>query len=321
MDKKSYFSLLKNLLYIRLIEEKICELYPDQEMRCPVHLSIGQEAIAVGVCKNLGLKDLVFSNHRSHAHYLAKGGDLKKFFAELYGKITGCSKGRGGSMHLVDLSVNFMGSTSIVGGTIPVSVGAALALSMKNMQAVVVIFIGDAAIEEGIFHESLNFAKLKNLPVLFICENNLYSVYTPLHFRQPKRRILDIAKAHGLDCFDVDGNDILAVCDVSKKAIERIRKGNGPGFIESFTYRWMEHCGVNYDNNLSYRSEDEFLKWKSKDPIKRLKERMISENLITYDKIKEIEDKIKKDIKEAVEFAQSSPFPDRTELEKNVYDD
>lgn len=320
MDGKKLISLLNDLLYIRLVEERIAELYPEQEIRCPVHLSIGQEAIAVGVCKNLKKDDLVFSNHRCHAHYLAKGGSLKKFFAEMYGKSTGCSKGKGGSMHIIDLTVNFMGSVPVVAATIPIAVGAAFTLSKKESKNISVVFMGDAAIEEGVFHESINFAKLKNLPVLFVCENNLYSVYTPIHLRQPKRKIVDVVKAQGLECYSVDGNDVSAVHDVSKKAIDRIRKGKGPAFIEACTYRWREHCGVNYDDHLGYRCKDEILKWKSKDPIKRLKENMMSKHMITQREIKEIEEKIKKDIDEAVKFAKSSPFPDKSDLHKHIYD-
>ena len=322
MDNKTLISLFESMLYIRLVEEKIAEIYPEQEMRCPVHLSIGQEATAAGVCENLTSKDMIFSNHRSHGHYLAKGGDLKKFFAELYGKATGCSKGRGGSMHLVDLSVGFLGSTPIVASTIPISVGAAFSLSMKkDNSSIVVVFLGEAAVEEGVFHESINFAKLKNLPILFFCENNFYSVYTPLHLRQPNRKIIDIVRANGINSYEVDGNDVIAVYEKSKDAIDTIRKGKGPAFIEASTYRWREHCGPNYDDHLNYRPKGEFLEWKEKDPIKRAKDNLISENLITERYIMEIEKKIKKKIDEAVKFAKSSKFPDKKELDKYIYAD
>lgn len=321
MNKEVLLLLFENLLYVRLVEERICDLYSEQEMRCPVHISIGQEATAVGVCVALRKDDLMFSNHRSHGHYLAKGGDLKKFVAELYGKATGCSKGKGGSMHLVDLSVNFIGSTSIVGGVIPLAVGAAFTQSIKNSDKVVVVFLGDAASEEGVFYESINFAKLKNLPVLFFCENNLYSVYTPLLERQYSRKIIDVVKAQGLTSYEVDGNDAVAVYDTVKEAVEKIRNGGGPAFIESPTYRWREHCGPNYDNNIGYRTEEEFLQWKERDPVKILKEKLIRENLIDLGELLEIENKVKSKMIEALNFAKLSPFPNREELDKYTYAD
>lgn len=321
MDNKRLVSLFKQLLYIRRVEEKIVELYPEQEMRCPVHLSIGQEAIAVGVSANLETKDMVFSNHRCHAHYLAKGGDLKKFFAEIYGKKTGCSKGRGGSMHLVDLDENFLGSTPVVGGTIPIAVGTAFSSWFKNENKISVIYLGDGATEEGIFHESLNFAKLKNLPVLFVCENNLYSVYTPLNERQPKRSISDIPKAHGLDCYTADGNNVAEVYETSKKAIEKIRLGNGPAFIGLPTYRWREHCGPNYDNNIGYRTQEEFEEWKKKDPVEKLKKELLDKKILSENDLRTLESDINKKITEAVKFGKESPFPDKKELNKFIYAD
>ena len=184
--------LYESMLRIRLVEESIAERYSEEKMRCPTHLSIGQEAISVGVCSNLSIEDKVLSTHRAHAHYLAKGGCLKSMLAEIYGKVTGCSKGMGGSMHLIDKSVGFMGSTAIVGNTIPVAVGLGLALKLKKEKLISCVFFGDAAVEEGVFFESINFAIIHNLPVLFICENNLYSVYSGLDVRQPKgRKIFD----------------------------------------------------------------------------------------------------------------------------------
>lgn len=321
MTKELNLSLFQNLLYIRAVEEKICELYPEQQIRCPVHLCIGQEAVAVGVCKNLTNGDIIFSNHRSHGHYLAKGGNLNKFFAEMYGKETGCSKGRGGSMHLIDTERNFIGSTPIVGGTIPLAVGAAFALKYNNSEKIAVVFFGDGATEEGVFHESLNFAKLKSLPILFICENNFYSVYTSLNDRQPKRKISDITKAHGLISYNVDGNDVLAVYNISKKAIEELRGGKGPVFVEAATYRWREHCGPNYDNHIGYRTEEEFLDWKAKDPLKILKEELIKERMITEEEIIKLKNEIDSRIEEAIRFAKAGPFPEKEELNKYVYMD
>ncbi len=321
MDNTLLIELFEKLLYVRMCEERVCGLYPEQEMRCPVHISIGQEATAVGVAANLSTKDMMFSNHRSHSHYLAKGGDLNAFFAELYGKSTGCSKGKGGSMHLVDIASGFMGATPIVSSSIPVAVGAAFTLSMKNSKNIVVAFLGDGSVEEGVFHESINFAKLHNLPVLFFCENNFYSVYSHLDVRQPKRKITSLAQGHGVESYEADGNDVLNVYEIVKHAVQKIREGKGPIFIEAITYRWREHCGPNYDNHIGYRTEKEFLEWKEKCPLKKLKEKLLSENIITEENLKHMAYKIKTKIDAAVHFAKSSPFPEEKELHTNVYAD
>lgn len=319
MNNKTLYSLLYKMLRIRLVEEKIVELYPEQEMRCPTHLSIGEEATAVGVCENFKKDDFVFSNHRSHAHYLAKGGSLKALFAELYGKATGCSKGRGGSMHLIDLSVNFLGATPILGGTIPIAVGAALSSKMQNKNNITVVFFGDAAVEEGIFHESLNFASLKKLPVLFVCENNLYSIQTPLADRQPKREIYLVGKAHAIESHQEDGNDVIKVYERAEESIEKIKAGEGPVFLEFLTYRWREHCGPNYDFNLGYRTEAEFLRWKKRCPLEWLKKRMLNDKIISNGQIDKMVGEIENEIEEAVSFAKASPFPDKNALYQHVY--
>jgi len=319
MDEKLFHSLFYEMLRIRIVEEKIADLYPEQEMRCPIHLCIGEEAIAVGVCANLKNRDIVMSNHRSHGHYLAKGGDLKALIAELYGKSTGCSRGRGGSMHLIDLSVNFWGSTSIVGGTIPMAVGTAFGSRLKNQDTITVVFFGDGAVEEGVFHESLNFASLKNLPVLFICVNDLFSVYTHISLRQPSRSIFSLAKAHGMEAYEGDGNNVFEVYEMAKKAIKSIREGKGPVFIELSTYRWLEHCGPCYDNNLGYRQETEFNHWKSRCPLENLKKIMLKKDMITNDQIKLMKEKISNEMNEAVSLAKSSPFPDKSTLAQYVY--
>ena len=320
MDEKLALSLLYEMLRIRLVEEKIAELYPELEMRCPIHLCIGEEAIAAGVCANLRTEDIVMSNHRSHGHYLAKGGNIKSLIAELYGRSTGCSKGRGGSMHLIDLSVNFLGSTAIVGGTIPVAVGTAFGSKLQGKDdRVTVVFFGDGTVEEGVVHESLNFASLKNLPVLFICQNDLYSVYTHISDRQPPRQIYLLAKAHGMNAYQADGNDVIEVYEVTKKAIGSIYKGEGPVFIEFLTYRWLEHCGPNYDNNLGYRTEAEFNDWVARCPLEFFTSKMLKDGFITNNQFELMKEKIRDEINEAVLFAKSSPFPDKTALFENVY--
>ena len=294
-----------------MIEEKIAELYSEQEMRCPVHLSVGQEGVAVGVCAALGKQDTVMSGHRAHAHYLAKGGSLKRMIAEIYGKSTGSSGGRGGSMHLIDLEANFLGSTPIVGGTIPIVVGVAWANKMKNQKGVSTLFHGEAAMEEGVWHEAMNFAALHELSVLFVCENNLYSVYTPLEQRQPKRSRVNLARAHGWYGDTGNGNKPLEVYRKTAKALAHIRAGKGPAFLEFDTYRWREHCGPNYDNALGYRTEEEFSIWQERDPLKHAA-KFIDENAARK--------AINREISEAFEFAKQSPFAKKSDISvKNAY--
>ena len=303
-----------------MVEEKIAELYPEQEIRCPTHLCIGEEAVAVGVCANLSPEDYLLSGHRSHGHYLAKGGNLKAMMAEIYGKATGCSRGKGGSMHLVDLSVGFLGATPIVGSTIPVAVGAALGAVMRGEQRVTVVFFGDAATEEGVFHESLNFAALKKLPVIFVCENNLYSVYSPLSVRQPEgREIFQLAEGQGVESFQGDGNDVIEVYRLAEQAVRKARQGGGPTFLEFKTYRWREHCGPYYDNDLGYRSESEFQEWEQRCPIKRLEGRLLKDGILYNQNIEGMVSNIEAEIEDAVTFARESPFPEEKSILEDIY--
>lgn len=302
--------LFYKTLRIRMVEEAIAEKYSEQQMRCPVHLSIGQEAIAVGVCAHLTARDYLISNHRAHAHYLAKGGNLKRMIAEIYGKETGCSSGRGGSMHLVDLDVGMLGSTPIVGGSIPVAVGAAFGSVLKGENRVTVLFIGEGATEEGVFSEALNFAALKKLPVLFVCENNFYSVYSPLSVRQPEERDrVAIAKAHGFFTKEGDGNRVEEVHQLSGLAIQHIREGKGPAYVEFTTYRFREHCGPNFDNNIGYREESEYLDWKKSCPVDAFLAYLLEKKLVSDLSIEEARKEIALEIEEAFDFAKSSPFP------------
>lgn len=293
--------LFYEMLRIRRIEEAIAARYPEQEMRCPVHLSIGQEAVAVGVCQNLLARDYVVSGHRAHAHYLAKGGSLKRMMAEIYGKKDGCCHGHGGSMHLTDLEQGFVASTPIVGGSIPIGVGLALAAKMKKEERVITIFFGEGATEEGVWAESLNFAALKKLPVLFLCEQNFYSVYSPMHVRQPESRSRKgIAAASGLYVDSGDGNLIEEVYAKTAHAVDYIRSGQGPLFLEFVTYRHREHCGPYFDNHIGYRTEEEASLWNSRCPIRR--------GEASFDR-EAMEKMIAAEIAEAFAFAHNSPFP------------
>ena len=313
--------LYSEMLRVRVIEEELVRRYSEQEMRCPVHFSIGQEAVAIGVCQVLRPEDSVFSGHRSHAHYLAQGGDLKRMVCELYGKESGCAGGKGGSMHLIDRSVNFLGSTSIVSGTIPVAVGTAFARKLKKSTGAVVMFFGDAATEEGLFYESVNFAALHQLPILFVCENNLYSVYSPLGVRQsPSRKNHLLAESLGIQAGGgLDGNDASTVYEAAKKAIDSVRSGGGPYFLEFNTYRWLEHCGPSYDNDIGYRTEDEFQDWRQRDPLEILGERLEAQQSgCKY--FKETEKrKFQAEVSTAINFAKKAPFPKEQALSRDVY--
>ena len=272
------------------------------------------------VCLALNRTDQVFGTHRSHAHYIAKGVDIKTMIAEIYGKATGCSSGKGGSMHLVDLSVGYMGSTSIVGNTIPVPVGAALANCLHKNGKICCVFFGDAAVEEGVFHEAANFAVLKKLPVLFVCENNLYSVYSPLKVRQPEgREIWKFVAGYGMPSNHGGRDDALEVFDKTQTALEHILRGDGPYFLEFATYRWREHCGPNFDNDLGYRTEEEYLAWKARDPIALLETQLLAQGAIDQTDIKEMERAIQAEVDEAFDFAERSPFPEPGEAFTGLY--
>jgi pyruvate dehydrogenase E1 component alpha subunit len=294
---------------IRHVEEEIAARYTEWKMRCPTHLSIGQEAVASAVGAVLARDDLAVSGHRAHAHYLGKGGDLPAMIAELYGKATGCCRGRGGSMHLVDLAAGFEGSTAIVANSIPVGVGLALAAKLKGTGQVACIFFGDGAVEEGAFYESVNFAAVKRLPVLFLCENNFYSVYTHLDVRQPAgRRIHEMAAGLGLASDEGDGNDVEAVYRMTAAAVAGIRRGEGPRFLEFQTYRHREHCGPNFDDDLGYRSEEEVRRWQADDPIPRYEGRLIGDGVVSEADLASMQARIADEVDEAFAFAEASPF-------------
>mgnify|MGYP001259010218 CR=1 FL=1 len=313
-DKNTPERLLREMKRIRMIEEEIARRYPEQQMRCPVHLSVGQEAAAVGICSALRETDWAFSGHRNHAHYIAKGGDLNAMIAEIYGKSTGCCGGKGGSMHLTDKAAGFIGATPIVGSTIPIAVGAALTAKKEGLGRVVVAFLGDGAMEAGVVHESLNFAELKQLPILFACENNLYSVYSPMNVRQPKKRtIASLAKGHGITTESVDGNNVKKINKLAMQMISKMRAGEGPAFIEMATYRWLEHCGPGYDNNIGYRTEEEFKEWKKRDPILMISR---TENIELE---KEETVKIREEIDEAFFKAINDPFPKADDAANNLF--
>lgn len=307
------------MLRIRRVEEAIAIRYAEQEMRCPMHLCIGQEAIAAGVCAAMAADDRVFSNHRAHGHYLAKGGDLNAMLAELYGRATGCCGGRGGSMHLIDLAAGFMGSTPIVGGTVPLAVGSAWASSLLQDTKVTVVFFGDGCFEEGVVHESMNFAALHRLPVVFVCENNGFSVYTKRLERQPSRPIHRVAEAHGLAARVGNGNDVEEVLALAREAIDGARRGLGPQFLEFSTYRWREHCGPDFDDALQYRSAVEIEAGIKDCPIAGHVARLTSTDPLFPADIDRYETAIAAEIDAAFEFALASRKPTADDAGEKIH--
>jgi pyruvate dehydrogenase E1 component alpha subunit len=301
------------MLRIRKFEERVAELVSRKEIICPCHLYIGEEAVATGVCSTLRKDDYVFSTHRSHGHYIAKGGDIKALIAEMYGKTTGCSKGRGGSMHLASPDVGLPGSSAIVAGTIPLAVGAALAFSLQKKDSVSIAFFGDGAANEGTFYESLNFATLKKLPVIFVCENNLYSTHLPISACLANTDIYKIAETFNMTSVRVDGNDVIAIFKAANKVIEDARSGKGPALMECMTYRWRGHVGPNYDLDKRLRSKEELDYWMNRCPIKALEEFLLKYDFISESEKKKIYESIEEEIDEALVFAKESPYPDPDE--------
>jgi TPP-dependent pyruvate/acetoin dehydrogenase alpha subunit len=312
--------LLRNMHRIRMVEEEIAARYSEGKMRCPTHLSTGQEGVPGAIAECLLPTDYAVSTHRGHAHYLAKGGDLQAMIAEIYGKATGCSRGKGGSMHLVDLHVGFMGTSAIVGNSIPIGVGLALSAQYRQTNQVSCVFLGDGATEEGVYYESLNFAAVRNLPVLFVCENNLYSVYSPLDVRQPPGRcIATVASSMGLKTVKGDGNDVLAVYDDCTRAIADIRAGGGPWLVEYSVYRWREHCGPNFDNDIGYRTIAEYEDWRRREPISHLRGRLTGWVTDVEAREADMQREIRREVDAAFDFAEASPFPPAEEAYVGEY--
>lgn len=307
------------MLRIRRTQLEIERRYPKDEMKTPVHLCIGQEAIAAAVASCLNKNDYVFSNHRGHGHYIAKGGDLRAMIAELYCRETGCSRGRGGSMHLVDPDAGLLGSSSIVGGGIPIAVGAALSISMRKTGQVSVVFFGDAATEEGVFYESVNFAVLKNLPVIFVCENNFYSVCTHQSKRQAIDNIYSRLEGCGMPGYRLDGCDVMGAYSVAEKCVNDSRAGKGPSLIESRAYRWRGHAGPGPDYRLGYRTKKELDGWMRRCPIEELKRFMLKNSIFDKAGFVRIERAVAKEVADAFRFAIASPMPKKEDIRKNLF--
>ena len=317
LDKEKVFKMYQDMLKIRYFENKITNLYSRGLMPGLAHLYIGEEAIAVGVCINLTKRDFAISTHRGHGHLIAQGADLKKMMAEVLGKEAGYCKGKGGSMHIADFSKGILGANGIVGAGIPIATGSAYSAKVRGTDQVTISFFGDAASNQGTFHESINMAAAWKLPVVYICENNLYGISVDIRKVTNTKDIATRARAYDIPGVVVDGNDVLEVYKVSQEAVERARKGEGPSLIECKTYRWKgHHLG---DPGQVYRLEKETEEWKEHCPIKTFRERLIKEKIFSKEELDLIEKNTKKVINEAADFAIQSPYPNENEVYEDLF--
>ncbi|MCD6240011.1 pyruvate dehydrogenase (acetyl-transferring) E1 component subunit alpha [Candidatus Bathyarchaeota archaeon] len=314
--REKLIEMYRKMLEIRQFEEKVYELYGQNLVPGTIHLYAGQEAVAVGVCANLRREDYIVSTHRGHGHCIAKGADLKRVMAEILGKKTGYCKGKGGSMHIADFSVGILGATGVVGAGIPIAVGAGLSIKLRGTDQVVACFFGDGASNQGTFHEGINMAAIWKLPVLFVCENNLYAMGTRQSRVMLIEKISERAAAYGIPGVTVDGNDVLAVYEAAREAVERAKKGEGPTLIECRTYR---HKGHSRMDPATYRPKEEVEYWLKKDPIPRFKSKLLEMGILTEEEAKGIEEQVSREIEEAVKFALESPYPEPEEALKDVY--
>ena len=314
-NPKERAGLLRRMWLIRAFEEKVSALYAERRIVGLLHLGIGQEAVAVGVCSHLGIDDYVYGGHRSHGHAIAKGADINRLMAELAGRASGYCGGKGGSMHIVAKEVGFITATGIVGGTIPLALGAAFAAKERKKKQVAVVFFGDGAGQAGPFHESLNIASLWQLPVIFVCENNGYAEFTPLAAHTKIERLAQHAKTYGIPASTVDGNDLFAVCDVTRQALEKCRAGNGPVFVECLTHRLRGH----YEGDpAKYRELSQLAEWKKRDPIARVARTMKSKKLVSDKQLEAIEREARDRVEKAAEFALASAWPANEEVATQV---
>jgi TPP-dependent pyruvate/acetoin dehydrogenase alpha subunit len=305
--------IYRSLRQIRRAEEEVARIYPSDKIKSPVHLSIGQEAVAVGVCDVLEPSDVVSPTYRGHAAFLAKGASVRGLFAELYGKATGVAHGKGGSMHLIDMPHGVLGTSAVVGTTIPLAVGFALAFKRQRSDRVVVAFFGDGATEEGVFTESLNFAALHKLPILFVCENNFYAIHTPVTRRWATQRLCERVETYGIPARCIEDGDVLKLRADTSAAVAALRRGDGPAFIECRTYRWLEHVGPNEDFDAGYRASAEREPWVQSDQLIKIG------MLIAADRRSAIDADVEAEIADAIAFAETSPFPESSALYTNVF--
>ncbi len=311
---------LEDMIRIRVVEEVIADMVRAGDVKCPAHLTIGQEATAVGIAANLRKTDRAFGCHRSHGHYLAMGGSVQGIMDEVLGKATGCSKGMGGSMHLFAQDIGFYGSVPIVAGTVPLAVGAGLAAKKDGKGDIGIAFFGDGACEEGVVHESLNMAATLDIPVLFVVENNLFSSHMDIHLRQPTDRVARFAEANHVESVTVDGNDLVAVIEESGRLIESMRRDPRPAFVEAITYRWRGHVGPNEDIDVGLRrSMDELKAWKGRDPVNRLALSMFERGDFTQSDLDAMTAAVRAEVEDARKKAYDAPWPEEKTLLEAVY--
>ena len=315
-SKEELIGYLRKMMEIRLFEEKVMELLARNIIKGASHLYAGEEAVAVGACSAIKPDDYITSTHRGHGHCLAKGGKLPEMMAELCGKATGYCKGRGGSMHIADVTKGNLGATGIVGSNIPVAVGAALSVNMRKTKQVVLCFFGDGASNNGVFHESLNMAAVWKLPVVFVCENNLYGMSVAASRCSAVQDMADKAKAYDIPNMICDGMDILDVKETIKKAVERARVGDGPTLVECKTYRYFGHSR---SDPRAYRTKEEEKEWRSKCPIKQFSKKLVDNKILAKQEIAQIERQAEEAVESAEKFAVESPYPDVKELRDDIY--
>ena len=311
--------MYRTMVRIRVFEEEVADLVEAGEVVTPCHLYIGQEAIAAGVATALRVDDTIWGGHRSHGHYLAKGGELDSMMAEIFVRATGCSGGRGGSMHLFSEEVGVLGTVPLVAATIPLAVGAALASKLRSESSVAVAFFGDGATEEGHFHESMNLAATYGLPVIFVCENNLYASHMSLLERRARDNIAEAGLAHGVPAHVVDGNDSVGVYARAVEAVERARAGGGPSLLECRTYRWRGHVGPSWDMDVGVKRSDELKDWLGQDPIPRLRRELVAQGVATDAQLDSVHADAADEVAAAVEAARRAPYPDADELHRHVF--
>lgn len=316
MEKTKLVEMYQRMLQIRFFEEKVFELYGQNLVPGTIHLYAGEEAVAVGVCANLRLDDYIISTHRGHGHCIAKGADLGKTMAEILGKKTGYCKGKGGSMHIADFSIGMLGATAVVGAGIPIAAGAGLSIKLRGTNQVVACFFGEGASNQGTFHEGINMAAVWGLPVVFVCENNLYAMGTRQNIVMTIENIADRAVAYGIPGVTVDGNDVLAVYEAASTAVNKARRGGGPTLIECKTYRQKGHSRF---DSAAYRPKNEVEEWLQKDPIPRFKSKLIEMDALTEGEDEKLRHEAASAVEEAVKFAMESPFPEPEEALENVY--
>lgn len=316
LTNEQLIGMYTTMVKIRMFENRVAELFADGKIPGFVHLYVGEEAVATGVCQSLTNEDFITSTHRGHGHLIAKGGDIKKMMAELFGKKTGYCKGKGGSMHIADLDLGIMGANGIVGGGPPLASGAALACQYLGNDRVAVCFFGDGASNQGTTHEAMNLAACWKLPVVFINENNMYGISSCTLNSMCVPNVADRAAGYDIPGVVVDGNDVVAVWEAAAEGIKRARQGKGPSLIECKTYR---HRGHFEGDPCAYREAAEVAEWKEKDPIPRLEQKLLEMKILTKSKIEEIKNGLQKELSGAEQFAEESPFPDVSELLDDVY--